>query len=305
MKSFTNMKLEEYIRISAFTKSYKNDLVVIKMDGEQHELFDFDDETPFSVDALSFTLICRGKMDITIDYIPYQLKENMILDIIELHIVQNLKISPDFLGYKVFISRDFLTECMGNNKTLPSDVILSKRYKPTQQLKAPEMDHLVGIVKRMVYYMEVKDHIFQHNLLSNEFSSFMMEMANFMYHQYTNNQPPVELDHKGKTISEFFRLLSTHCKEEHEVSFYARQLCITPEYLSRILKKATEKTVNKWISNALMVEAKVLLRNHELSIQQIADMLHFSDQSSFGKFFKKHRGVSPLEYRKKFVSSPS
>jgi AraC-like DNA-binding protein len=47
-----------------------------------------------------------------------------------------------------------------------------------------------------------------------------------------------------------------------------------------------------------MTEAKILLRNPSLSIQQIADQLNFSDQSSFGKFFKKHHRMSPLEYRK-------
>jgi AraC-like DNA-binding protein len=42
-----------------------------------------------------------------------------------------------------------------------------------------------------------------------------------------------------------------------------------------------------------------LLRNPDMTIQQIAVELSFSDQSAFGKFFRKHTGTSPLKYRQK------
>ncbi|WP_233552114.1 helix-turn-helix domain-containing protein [Parabacteroides sp. AF48-14] len=48
----------------------------------------------------------------------------------------------------------------------------------------------------------------------------------------------------------------------------------------------------------LIVEAKILLKAPQATVQQVADVLHFSDQSTFGKFFKKHMGISPMEYRK-------
>jgi AraC-like DNA-binding protein len=44
-------------------------------------------------------------------------------------------------------------------------------------------------------------------------------------------------------------------------------------------------------------EASRLLRDPELTLQQIAEELSFSDQSSFGKFFKKHSGMTPMKYR--------
>lgn len=99
----------------------------------------------------------------------------------------------------------------------------------------------------------------------------------------------------------FIQLLNKHCRTEHSVSFYAGELCITPEYLSRIMKSFSGKTVNQWISEALIRESEILLRNPDLTIQQVADMLNFSDQSSFGKFFKKHRDISPLAFKRQFA----
>ena len=93
-------------------------------------------------------------------------------------------------------------------------------------------------------------------------------------------------------------MLFEHCKEQHVVTFYAEKLFITPQYLSLILKELTGKSANKWIADALIVEAKMLLKAPQATVQQVADILHFSDQSTFGKFFKKHMGISPMEYRK-------
>jgi AraC-like DNA-binding protein len=77
---------------------------------------------------------------------------------------------------------------------------------------------------------------------------------------------------------------------------------MSPENLSRILKSFRGKTANKWISDALIVEAKKMLNNKEINIQQVADELNFGDQSSFGKFFKKHTGYTPIAYKNKMTS---
>ena len=85
----------------------------------------------------------------------------------------------------------------------------------------------------------------------------------------------------------------THCREQHEVSYYADRLCMTPDNLSRIMKAHSSKTAIKWISDALVTEAKILLGNPNITIQYVADELNFGYQSSFGKFFRKHTGLTP------------
>jgi AraC-like DNA-binding protein len=72
----------------------------------------------------------------------------------------------------------------------------------------------------------------------------------------------------------------------------------TASNLSRIMKAFSGKTAVKWINDVLVTEAKILLRKPGATVQQIADELNFGDQSSFGKFFKKHTGLTPREYRK-------
>lgn len=82
------------------------------------------------------------------------------------------------------------------------------------------------------------------------------------------------------------------------VHYYADHLNVTPKYLSEIIKKNSGKTASDWINDVIILEAKVLLQNKDLTINQISDMLHFTNQSIFGRFFKTNTGISPLEFRK-------
>jgi AraC-like DNA-binding protein len=114
------------------------------------------------------------------------------------------------------------------------------------------------------------------------------------------NDPLVRpvLSRKEELLDGFLQLLTKHVREYHVVTFYAEKLFITPQYLSLILRELTGRSANKWIDDALITEAKILLKTPLATIQQVADTLNFSDQSTFGKFFKKHIGMSPMEYRK-------
>ena len=148
--------------------------------------------------------------------------------------------------------------------------------------------------------IERTEHAWQRDIIMNELRGFLLEMNNIVYQANRGNVSP-NPPSRNLLLFLFIQLLNKHCRTEHSVSFYAGELCITPEYLSRIMKSFSGKTVNQWISEALIRESEILLRNPDLTIQQVADMLNFSDQSSFGKFFKKHRDISPLAFKRQFA----
>ncbi|PWV51513.1 AraC family transcriptional regulator [Chitinophaga sp. S165] len=98
-------------------------------------------------------------------------------------------------------------------------------------------------------------------------------------------------------LANFKTLLAKEVLQQHSVRFYASHLNVTPKHLSEVIKEQTGRTAGEWIDQTLVLEAKVLLQRKDLSISQISDLLNFSDQSVFGKFFKVNTGMSPLSYR--------
>jgi len=119
------------------------------------------------------------------------------------------------------------------------------------------------------------------------------------YYRLHTPETPARL--KGHPLAIKFRqLLNSNYMQERKLDFYANNLNLTPKSLSAAIKKQTGKPAGKWIDDAIVLEAKVLLQNKTLTVSQVSGMLNFSDQSVFGKFFRAGTGMSPVEYRKIF-----
>ena len=96
----------------------------------------------------------------------------------------------------------------------------------------------------------------------------------------------------------FLGLVKEHFRRERQLQFYADALCITPRYLSRVVKESTGSSAAEWIERCVVLEARALLKSTNMTIQQISDELNFPSQTFFGKYFKRRVGLSPKEYRR-------
>lgn len=103
--------------------------------------------------------------------------------------------------------------------------------------------------------------------------------------------------------NQFKELLFKHIKAKHLVKDYAALLHVTPSHLNRTVKLVTGKSPTKWIDEALLLEAKVLLYQTSFSIAEVADEIGMSDSSYFTRLFKKYQGVTPRQYRKMIEKS--
>ncbi|MBS7255610.1 helix-turn-helix domain-containing protein [Flavobacterium branchiicola] len=103
----------------------------------------------------------------------------------------------------------------------------------------------------------------------------------------------------AETITNKFKeLIYQTVKTEHQVSYYASLLNVTPNHLNKSVKRTTGKSAATWIDETILLEAKYLLYQTTLSVGEIAAQVGMEDQSYFSRFFKKHEGTSPVQYRK-------
>lgn len=110
-------------------------------------------------------------------------------------------------------------------------------------------------------------------------------------------EKPVRTTRQKAMLEQFIKLVSEYHVKEHLVGFYADRLCVTPKYLSKVIKAASGRSVPEWISDLIILDAKNLLRHSGMTIKEISDTLNFPSQSFFFRYFKQHTGQTPTQYR--------
>lgn len=104
-------------------------------------------------------------------------------------------------------------------------------------------------------------------------------------------------EHKTLTFRQFIKLVSENYTQQRQVIFYADQLCMSPKYLSKLVKDVSGKSAPEWIDSYVLLEAKHLLKYSDMPIKEIVFRLNFSNQTVFYKYFKAHTGMTPTDYR--------
>jgi AraC family transcriptional regulator, transcriptional activator of pobA len=99
------------------------------------------------------------------------------------------------------------------------------------------------------------------------------------------------------TLKKFLNLIEKNVSILKFPSEYAELLYVTPHHLNSICKELVGKSAGGIIRDRMVLEAKRLMINLNLSISEIAYKLNFRDNSYFSKFFKKHTGSTPEEFR--------
>ena len=148
--------------------------------------------------------------------------------------------------------------------------------------------------------------LMSHYLTSNHPAEMAGSLVNCLLLQITeifhsqNVHPAGRVKHSDALFRLFRKLLAENYRKEHELQFYADSLHISQTYLSRVIRQISGKTVNNYIAEALYTDARRLLVFTDLTVKEIAEQLGFSDQSSFGKFFKKKSETSPANFRDEY-----
>ena len=105
------------------------------------------------------------------------------------------------------------------------------------------------------------------------------------------------LTRQEEVFNRFLSLVNKYAIRERSVVFYADRLYLTPRYLSTLIRQTSGRTVMDWVNEAVVQEAKLLLRHSDKLVYQIADELNFPNASFFCKYFRRLTGKTPHEYR--------
>lgn len=133
-------------------------------------------------------------------------------------------------------------------------------------------------------------------MLRNQWHNFFLGLEAVLKNRLTDNDIKT-ISSCRKIFNGFCKLLSENCHKHHDVKFYADELCITPYYLSCITQRVFAASPKQLIDRQIMMEIKSLLVTTEMTIKEVAERYNFESTSYLGRYFRRHIGLTPTEYR--------
>ena len=242
---------------------------------------------------MTMTFYCtKGVMQGLIDDKPFALSANEALVMLPSQTLAVTYLSDDWCSTLFAMTRDFAEQQNIGEEYLMYDNLLTN---PVLHFEEDEMRSMLSLTETFAYTIQQRDNPHQRDILLS------LLRINHQLHAgslHRSDSTPGNRDlRSGSLAMRFNRLLEAHYTLEHHVDFYAGKLALTPMYLSTVLMQATGHTAGWWIDYYLMRDADRYLTQTLMPVQQIAAVLGFADQSAFGKYFRRQRGMSPTDFR--------
>ncbi len=247
-------------------------------------------------DFFIISVMIKGTGRVRINLKEFFLKKNDLLIIPPDATKDKIEISNDVVLKVIAYTSDFLVPLpLPENFWEVSDYFSAKNI-PVWPLNNKEIKSIVTCMDELEKWNRNKsDHPYQAEILNFSFMIFILELAAIAprYSQESNQR----FSRKELLTINFYALSKKHFREERSLKYYADLLFVTPKYLTETVKEISGKTAGDVIDSFTIQEARIQLNTTTKNISEIAEDLNFSDQSSFGKFFKRLTGISPKHYR--------
>ena len=256
---------------------------------------------PCRIDAIIIGVGTEGEAKVSLNLHEYCLRKDSLFvfgpkNIIEAHKSE----SDNFKCHVLIIAPEFLRNLNIDTKHM-MPLFLKVASHPYLSLTPGESRTLRNFIALIDQETLGKKTEYATDIVSSLIAATIYKVGDILGN-YLSEHPEMESPVHNRAESyfkQFTQLLGEHYRRERSVGFYARQLCITPKYLTTLIKHISGKSVSDWIDSYVTLEAKTLLKYSNMSVQEIAYYLNFPNQSFFGSYFKRNTGMSPSQYKAK------
>lgn len=288
VRSVSIEDIADYVGNSSMT----DDVVVF----EKCELRNDDEgiSFPMRLDALMIALCTGGEGKIGIDLNEYKIGKNDLLVLNPRNYIHHISREADTSAMILVCSHTAIEEILPKLTDLAPSLI-NANTTPVIALSDEQSDRLKAYYELIMKCLDGERTSLFKRRVQCLLQAIFYEVLDMRF-GYENNTL-TKRSRREEIMAKFILAVSENFRVERQVSFYADKLCITPKHLSAVVKDLTGKTAGDWIENYVVLEAKVLLKSTDMTIQEIATQLNFNNQSFFGKYFKHLTGLSPTEYR--------
>ncbi|MBR2063721.1 MAG: AraC family transcriptional regulator [Bacteroidales bacterium] len=256
-------------------------------------------EHPCRFDGLLMLYCISGHVKLSVNLNEYEVSGNHLVITTPGKILKVAEVSEEQdLRYIILaMSREFASELRIDMKPLINDGI-ALMETPVIGLEEDDVELMSQYLSLMAQVIMMKGD-YQNDALRSLVSSMLCIIAGVWREKMeeARKTSPQSTSRSRMIFEQFIKLVSEYHTKHRNVGFYADKLCLTPKYLSKLIKTASGKSAPEWIDAYVILEAKNLLKYSDITIKEIVYRLNFPNQSVFYKFFKARTGMTPSEYR--------
>ena len=205
-------------------------------------------------------------------------------------ILQYKDASSDVQGIGLSISDELFSLAIGNRIPQAFDGHLRHFQLHLQPEEQEYLDQL-----HLMLYQHLRQQDGSSQVTLHLLSAFLWYVDHlWSQHEQTHRQSQ---SREQRLFTDFIQLVSEFAPEHHTIDFYASHLCLTPRYMSTIVRQVSGKSAKQWIDAALVTRIKIELKHTDKSVANICDDFNFPNPSFLTKFFKRMTGMTPKEFR--------
>lgn len=298
LQSVVQTTMDQLRKLSSDYSELEDEYICTRIEsGYKHSIIN---DSPSKLEGVIMFLILKGNVTVEYNMTDQVLTANT-LTIVNYNSLIKLKHtgSEKIEAFVLYLSPAFLQKININFSTISAPTLIERKC-PVETLTSEEASLMMKYFELLYFNGRAKvNHQLECNIAANLIASVVYQLVQFHYKRIgTPESSTGQRSCRNAYVHDFMKLVHVHFAKERTVAFYADKLCISPKYLSLLVKEATGRSAARWIDDFVIMEAKSLLRFSGKNVQQIAYLLNFSNQSSFGKYFKHLTGMSPTEYQK-------
>lgn len=250
----------------------------------------------FRFDFYAFCICTAGSIEMIIDNTCHCIKSNDFIITAPSSVIRFGKRSKDFKMRLLFFEENFILRNIINPFIIEKLSLFRNGYYTVLSADRNTISHFIRILDFLKKKSSGKGY-YSNEIVQTIIFNLLFEVAEYI--RMHVDDPKENISSASHIYLRFRRLVQEDIAEDRSVSYYADKLNISNKYLIEIVNKVGGKTPHEIIDEVLLKEAYIMLGNTEMSIDEIADRLHFNSHSAFSRFFKKQVGISPSDYRKK------
>ena len=251
------------------------------------------------IDAATVLLVTHGELTHEINRHTEQATFGCVIVISSSHLFRVAECSDDCRAVCLMVGEEFMYRMDSVDMIYKRIRYGVKLYaRPVITLSPSETERIKNRLTELAQAIENLNHLYYKEVVLNRLFGFYLDLSDVI-DRLDGFAPSEQSSRHESIVKRFVELLTANYRTQHKVDFYASQLNLSAHYLTLIVKEVTGRSVSDFVYWMLYSDARALLDDSKMSVQEITALLNFSDQSAFGKFFKRRSGLSPLDYRKR------